>query len=139
RDAAPMPAPPSTVPTPPGAADATGNADAVLLIRAMIAAANADGMIDQTERDQILNHLQSVDLSAEEHGFITRELLSPADLDTLVAGVSSPTLARQVYTVSLMAIEVDTPAERDYLAALADRLGLDAATVEAIHDNLEEK
>ena len=47
----------------------------------MIAAANADGVIDQTERDNILGRLQAVDLSPEEHAFIAQELLAPADLD----------------------------------------------------------
>jgi uncharacterized membrane protein YebE (DUF533 family) len=44
-------------------------------------------------------------------------------------------VARRVYTVSLLAIEVDTDAERAYLKVLADRLGLDPATVEGIHND----
>ena len=46
-------------------------------------------------------------------------------------------MARQVYTVSLMAIEVDTEKERRYLDTLADRLNLDRSTVEQIHRHLE--
>ena len=42
-------------------------------------------------------------------------------------------MARQVYLVSLMAIEVDTDDERRYLQALAGRLGLEPARVEEIH------
>lgn len=141
----PVPGGPSAAPPPPPMpgqtasvpAESGGNAEAVLLIRAMIAAANADGVIDQAERDNILERLQAVELSPEEHAFIARELLAPADLETIVAGVNSTELARQVYTLSLMAIEVDTEKERLHMASLASRLGLDSAMVEHIHRSLE--
>jgi uncharacterized membrane protein YebE (DUF533 family) len=133
----PMPVQPARVPPPPASFESAGNPEAVLLIRAMIAAAHADGVIDQAERNNILEQLQAVDLSPEEHGFIVQELLSPVDLETIVSGVRSPELARQVYTVSMMAIEVDTDKERQYMETLAGRLGLDESTVEQIHRRLE--
>jgi len=133
----PMPGKAAPSPPPPVASEPAGNPAAVLLIRAMIAAAHADGVIDEAERNNILKRLQIVDLSPEEHGFIVQELLSPADLDAIVDGVNDPELARQVYTVSLMAIEVDTNKERQYMDSLAGRLGLDPSTVEQIHRRLE--
>ncbi len=133
----PMPGKPAPVAPPPLANEPGGDAEAVLLIRAMIAAANADGVIDQAERDNILGRLQAVALSPEEHAFITRELLSPADLETIAGGVTTPEQARQVYTVSLMTIEVDTEKEHRYMQDLASRLGLEAAAVEQIHRSLE--
>jgi hypothetical protein len=142
---APPPIPP--VAGPPSAASTASSAtavpspadksEAVLLIRAMIAAANADGVIDQNERNQIMQRLRVIDLSAEEHAFIIQELLSPADLESIVAGVDSAALARQVYTVSRMAIEVDTPQEVEYMATLANRLGLDPDTIDEINRSLE--
>jgi tellurite resistance protein len=146
----PMPGAPSAAPPPPpmpgqsvqGAPPPLpdqnpDNTDAVLLIRAMIAAANADGVIDETEREAILGRLRTVDLSPEEQAFITQELFSPADLETIVSGVTSTDLARQVYAVSLMAIDVDTEKERQYMETLANRLGLDLAAVEQITRSLE--
>ena len=133
----PMPGKPASVPPPPVADDPAGNPEAVILIQAMIAAANADGVIDQAERDNILKRLQAVDLSPEEHAFVVQELLSPAELETIVGNVNRPELARQVYTVSLMAIEVDTEKERQYMSTLASRLGLDEPTVEQIQRSLE--
>jgi len=133
----PMPGNPASVPPPPVADNPAGNPEAVILIQAMIAAANADGVIDQAERDNILKRLQAVDLSPEEHAFVVQELLSPADLETIVGNVNRPELARQVYTVSLMAIEVDTEKERQYMSTLASRLGLDESTVEQIQRSLE--
>lgn len=137
------PGTPPTMPPMPGKSppghppEADGESEAVLLIRAMIASANADGMIDKAERDAILGRLQAADLSAEEHAFITRELLAPADLETIAGNVDSADMARRVYAVSLMAIEVDTEAERRYMKDLAGRLGLDEADVEQIKRNLE--
>lgn len=133
----PMPGKAVAPPPSPSPGETPENADAVLLIRAMIAAANADGTIDETERDTILERLRTVDLSPEEQAFITRELFSPADPDAIVAGVNSPELARQVYAVSLMAIEVDTQKERQYMEALASRLNLDGQTVEQLERSLE--
>ncbi len=132
-----MPGKPVPVAPPSAAAEPVGNPEAIILIRAMIAAANADGVIDQTERNHILQRLQSLDLSPEEHAFIVRELLSPVDLETIVARVSSPEMARQVYTVSLMAIDVDTELERQYMDTLASRLELDESTVRQIQHSLK--
>lgn len=132
--AAPPPMP-GTVPSVP--AGSAGTENAVLLIQAMIAAANADGTIDQEERNNILERLKSVNLSAEEHSFIFQELLSPASLETIVSRVKSPETARQVYAVSLMAIEVDTQTEQNYMNTLACRLGLDDAAVEEIRRSVE--
>jgi uncharacterized membrane protein YebE (DUF533 family) len=52
----------------------------------------------------------------------------PPDIQGLAAEARTPEVAAEVYAASLLAIEVDTQAERDYLKRLADALGLDAAT-----------
>jgi hypothetical protein len=119
---------PQTTPTSPG-----GQSNAVLLIRAMIAAANADGVIDEQERANILGKLQAVGLSDEEKAFIVQELQEPKSLDGIVAQVTTEETARQVYMASLMAIEVDTEAEQIYLQTLARQLNLNATIVEDIH------
>lgn len=116
--------------------DSEGGRDAVLLIRAMIAAANADGVIDQEERNRILGKLETLDLSDQEHSFVVRELLSPVGMENIATSVKSQEMAIQVYTVSLLAIEVDTDAERTYINSLAQRLGLDESDINDIHRKL---
>jgi len=111
--------------------------EAVLLIRAMIAAANADGVIDEEERNRILKKLETVDLSDQEHSFIVKELLSPAGLEDIVAQVKSPEMAKMVYTVSLLAIEVDTDAERAYMNTLAQQLSLNESDLNDIYRTLK--
>ncbi|MGI6457906.1 MAG: tellurite resistance TerB family protein [bacterium] len=110
---------------------------APLLIQAMIAAANADGRIDDAERSRILDRFHNLELSDEEEQFLINELLHPSDMETLVRKVNSPELARQVYACSLMAIEVDTEEEFNYMEKLAERLNLDRQTVARIQEELE--
>jgi len=137
------PVPPSSQgsgPPPPPAARMTQSTEAdhdpILLIRAMIAAANADGVIDQQERERILGKLETVRLSEEEHSFLARELLSPANVEGIVSLVKNREMAQQVYAVSLLAIDVDTEAEREYMETLARKLDLDEANVNRIRAEL---
>jgi uncharacterized membrane protein YebE (DUF533 family) len=131
------PPPPSPAPAGFSGVDhSEGGQDAVLLIRAMIAAANADGMIDQEERNRILGKLETLDLTDQEHSFVVRELLSPATMENIVTGVKSREMAKQVYTVSLLTIEVDTNAERTYINTLAQQLGLEESDIGDIHRKL---
>ena len=57
----------------------------------------------------------------------------PLNLKSLLRDVSNPQMAAEVYAASLLAIEVDTPAERDYLRQLAQGLGLDKGVVQRLH------
>ena len=119
---------PPPLPSSP-AAEAPANEEALLLIRAMIAAANADHAVDDVERHAILEKITASGLGAEERAFIEKELSNPLDLRSLVAQVKTPEMAEQVYAASLLALEVDSDAERNYLQRLASALNLDTATV----------
>jgi len=134
----PPPPPPPSAPIGSESVDATeAGQEAVLLIRAMIAAANADGVVDEEERNRILKKLETFDLSGQEHSFIVKELLSPAGLEDIVAQVKSPEMAKMVYTVSLLAIEVDTDAERAYINTMARRLSLNESDLNDIYRTLK--
>ncbi|MGD9507690.1 MAG: tellurite resistance TerB family protein [Geminicoccaceae bacterium] len=99
-------------------------ASAELLLRAMINAAKADGQIDGAEMNAILSKLEEAGADQEAKDFVLAEMRRPLDLDTLVAGATTPGLAAAVYAASTMAIKVDTVAEQNYLAQLASRLEL---------------
>lgn len=109
---------------------------ALLVIRAMISAAKADGAVDGGEMSRIMGKLNEEGADSQARDFVMSELQKPLDLDSLVRNVKSPEEAVQIYGASLLAIEVDSEAERAYLAKLAERLGLDGETVERIHANL---
>ncbi len=115
-------------------ADAVTHDAAVLYIRAMIAAAAADGRIDATERQKIMGGLQQAGLDAEAQQFLEGEINKPATIEELAEAVSSELDAVQVYTAARIAIDVDTGAEHAFLAQLAEALEIDptlAAQVDA--------
>ncbi|MCD7060219.1 tellurite resistance TerB family protein [Pelagibacterium xiamenense] len=103
------------------------------LVRAMIAAAKADGRVDADEKERIFGRLEAMDLSAEEKAFVFDELATPLDLDAVVRGADTPEHAAEIYAASLVAITADTASERAYLETLANRLKLPAALVTEIH------
>ncbi|AWI81072.1 protein YebE [Parazoarcus communis] len=104
-----------------------------LVLRAMISAAKADGQVDDEEIQRIVGKIDDDGVSAEEKQFITDELRAPLNLQALVADVPDALVGTQVYAASLLAINLDTDAERDYLRTLAQMLQLDASAVERLH------
>ena len=127
---------PAATAMPPAALPATQDEvqdNARLLLRAMISAAKADGQIDSREMDKIMGRLREGGSDPEAQQFVLQEMSKPADVAGLAAEARSPQLAVQVYAVSLLAIEVDTPAERQYMGALAQALHLQPATVAQVH------
>lgn len=107
-------------------ASAVSNDQATLLIRAMIAAAAADGRIDAKEQKKILGSLgQGGGLNSAAQQFLTREINNPASAEQLAAEVGSQEQAVQIYTAARIAIDVDTEEEHAFLSELAERLGIE--------------
>ena len=104
-----------------------------LALRAMIAAAKADGQIDQHEMDRILSHLNSDEATEAERRFVLAEISRPLDPTDLARDVRNPAQAAEVYAASLLAIDIDTEAEREYLRSLATALRLDPSVVSFLH------
>ena len=110
--------------------------DATLLVQAMVAAAAADGVIDETERAQILSRADQAGFDQETKDFLQTELANPKSLAVIVAS-ARPELAIDLYAASCAAITADTDAEKTYLDTLARHLKLTTETVEDIHQKLE--
>ncbi len=113
------------------------NDRALVMIRAMLTAAKADGQIDAGEQQRILGKLDESGANQDMRQFIQSELQKPVDIESIAAEVDSPHMATEVYTASLFAIDVDTPGEQAYMNKLASRLGLPATLVKQLHDSLE--
>ncbi|MEM5476752.1 DUF533 domain-containing protein [Pacificibacter sp. AS14] len=107
--------------------------NAKLMIRAMIMAAKSDGEIDAEERTKILDHL--TDASQDEIDFVQAELDAPVDPLALAKDATEDTKSK-VYSAALMAISVDTDAEKTFLNALAAALQIDAVTQAGIHQSM---
>jgi uncharacterized membrane protein YebE (DUF533 family) len=108
------------------------------LLRAMIAAAKADGQVDAAEQAAIFGEMDKLDLDADDKAFVIDELRAPLDIDAIARSARTPEEAAEIYTASLLAIDVDTAAERGYLALLAARLGLDDRLVAHLHATIED-
>jgi len=114
------------------------NSFGATLVSAMIAAAKADGQIDASEHQTIFAKIEELGLDNDQKAFLFDQLNRPLDLDSLVAAAASQERAVEIYLASLMAIEVDTPAEQAYLSMLAARLNLEPGLVNHIHETLNQ-
>ncbi len=107
--------------------------EAAILIRAMANAAKADGEVDQAEIDAIIS--RAGDLDDEAEAYVRSELALPLNLDEFIESVPGG-MEAEVYTMSLLPIDVDTVAEAEYLADLRLGLGLSDEQVVDIHEAL---
>ena len=108
------------------------NEAALLYIRAMIAAAAADGRLDETEMSKIVGGLKQMGLNREAEQFLANELNNPATTEKLASGVHGDAEAVQVFTAARIAIDLDTAEEHDFLVRLANDLGLDRDLVQHV-------
>ena len=106
---------------------------AKLTVRAMINAAKADGRIDEQETERLVGAIREDGVTDEEQRFVMEEMRKPMDTDAIVRAVPNQQVAAQIYTASLMAINVDTDAEKRYMQELADKLGLNRQITAYLH------
>ncbi|MCR4264983.1 tellurite resistance TerB family protein [Nitratireductor sp. ZSWI3] len=111
---------------------------ALMLVRAMIAAARADGHIDDAERGKIADRLKLAGIGDETEAFLIRELEAPVDLDALIAAAQTDAQKIELYTASRLTIEPKTRAERGYLDMLAGRLRLPDSLIDHIEATVSE-
>lgn len=106
---------------------------ALLLIRAMIAAANSDGHISPDERTRIITKLNEAGADDDDRRLIEKELQDPKPLDGLLREVRDPETAQQLYLASRAAVDGKSEVQKSYLSYLRQRLNLpedEAAEVE---------
>lgn len=118
---------------PPADDEAGRAAHGKAVLVAMINAAKADGQLDSTEKGRLFDRLMQIDLSDEEKDFLFDEMAKPNDMQRVVTLAQTPAQAAELYAASLLAIDVDNPAERAYLNDLAAALNLAPELVEEIH------
>lgn len=104
---------------------------AALMLRAVIQAVKCDGELDAAERQRLMQAMGEA--TEREVQAVQAELQRPVDVAGLARAVPAG-LEPQVYMVSLMAIDLDSRAEADYLHQLASALDLSPDEVNAMHD-----
>jgi uncharacterized membrane protein YebE (DUF533 family) len=112
------------VPDPQAAAleDDGAEVRARTLLFAMVAAAKADGHIDEEEHSAIEAELDDLPLSVR--GLLGEAIAAPSDPEAVAARVGGGQEAREVYAASALLCGRDHPEEEDYLDRLARALGL---------------
>lgn len=107
---------------------------AKILIQAMVNAAKSDGQIDEQEQQKIVANLGE-EVSEEERQFVLSEMQSPLDVDGFIRNIPRGA-EQQVYLMSLMAIDLDSQAEAQYLDKLREGIGMSQEACNAIHQQV---
>ncbi len=121
------PQPPSAAPTPQTvnllpapAAELHSRA----IVQAMIAAAKADGHMDERERGLVEAELLRLEPDATMRAWFEEELRRPLDPAQVAKAATTPELAAEIYLASLLVTDDTVFMERAYLDELARQLRL---------------
>jgi uncharacterized membrane protein YebE (DUF533 family) len=109
---------------------------AQLVIKGMINIAKSDGQVSVDEVQRIVGKVEAAGMGADAQEWLMTELRQPLNLDAFVAEIPSPEVAAEVYAASLLAVEVDTLQEKDYLRSFAEKAGLHPLVVQHIHQSM---
>ncbi|NKC34358.1 tellurite resistance TerB family protein [Roseomonas sp. BU-1] len=118
---------------PPAAAASAEDAEPLLLVRTMVAAAQADGVVEAAEREAIAEQLDAAGLSAAERDLVLADFDTPLAPEALAAEAQDPMLRARLYAAAVAGMDDISAPERAWLDRLRQALGLDpqaAATIE---------
>ena len=104
----------------------------VSVIKAMIAAAKADGHIDAQEIETIKTQMEAMDLDPAVSAMLEAEVAKPLDAAAIAAEADSPAAAVEIYLASKLVIGEGGDKEMAYLNDLASKLELPGDLVEEV-------
>ncbi len=120
---------------PQAAPSAEQDATAGVMLKAMLQAAKSDGRIDAAEQKALMENLG--DAGPDDMEFVNQVMQAPVDAKALAREVPQGAEA-QTYAMSLIACDLDSDAEAQYLNSFAVALGLQENTVNQIHAQMGE-
>ena len=102
---------------------------ALLLVRAMVATAASDEVVDPSQRVKIVGELKDAGLDAQAAEFLDAEIQHPATIDAIANGVGSSKelLALQVYAAAHLVASSEP--EKRFLKNIAAALTLDPSLI----------
>ena len=106
------------------------------LLKATIAAAKADGHIDEAERSRIEAQLGKLSLDRDGMEFLKAELAKPLSAKEVAASADSPAAAAEIYLISLAVIDKKNEQEHAYLQSLASELKLSEDLVKSLESSV---
>lgn len=96
------------------------------ILKALVAAAKADGHVDDQERKMIEAELAQLTDDPELQHWLEKELNKPLDPVDVAAAATTPEMASEMYLASVLMVDEEQFMERAYLDELARQLKLDA-------------
>ncbi len=102
----------------------TADPAAMLMLRAMVYSARADGHIDEKERDRIMKIAGEFLPGTDTRSLIQSYMSEPLEVRNLVSGIQSPEQKEDLFRLSCLVIDIDHFMERSYIDALADALAI---------------
>lgn len=95
------------------------------ILRALIAAAKADGKIDEQEQQMICAEIGRHTDDTQLQQWLDAEVAKPLDAADFAEYAHDPALASEIYLASVMLVNDQQDAERNYLDDLAGQLHID--------------
>ncbi|WP_252179007.1 tellurite resistance TerB family protein [Endozoicomonas sp. 4G] len=108
-----------------------------VILKAMIAAAKADGHVDDSEKERIQKAFELQGATAEMNRFLQQELEKPLDPAEIANEVYSPEEASEVYLASLLVVDEQNFMEKAYLQELARQLKLAPGLVQQLEAQVQ--
>lgn len=97
------------------------------ILKALVAAAKADGHVDERERELIEGEFSKLASDSETQHWLHAELNKPLDPAEVARAASTPEMAAEMYVASVLMVDEEHFMERAYLDELARHLKLDPA------------
>ncbi|MND80271.1 Inner membrane protein YebE [compost metagenome] len=95
------------------------------ILRALIAAAKADGRIDKQEEQLIYAEIKRQTSDPQLQQWLDEEVSKPLDAAEVAQSAQDPAMAAEMYLASVMLVDDQQDAERAYLDELAGALQID--------------
>lgn len=95
------------------------------ILRALIAAAKADGRIDESEKQMISTEIGRHTDDPQLQQWLDDEVAKPLDASDVAQSATDPGMASEMYLASVMLVDDQQDAERNYLDELAAALQID--------------
>jgi len=112
--------------------EAGENPRCLMIVRAMISAAKADGVIDEAERKLIERRIRESSLDATAIEALLEEIQKPINPTDLAELAAAPIDAIDIYLASLLVVDDPNDKEKEYLANLAAALELEEGLIRRI-------
>ncbi len=119
--------------------EAEANERSQILLKAMIAAAKADGHINKKEVAMIDEQIEKLGLTGDVADLMQSEIAKPLDVKEIAALAENSAIAAEIYLVSAVVTDKENSMEKSYLDSLAKAMKLPEGLVEQLQKVKEEE